>query len=61
MYSKQDKTVLLCVVKREEIPVVKNIVKSCDEKAFILLMDAREVLGEGFAPLGLSKEGHVNN
>ncbi len=51
MYSKQDKTVLLCVVKREEIPVVKDIVKECDEKAFILMIDVREVLGEGFLPI----------
>jgi len=57
MYSKQDKTVLLCVVKREEIPIVKNIVKSCDERAFILLIDTREVLGEGFSPLNSAKEG----
>ncbi|MGI6084433.1 MAG: YitT family protein [Acetivibrionales bacterium] len=56
MYSKQEKTVLLCVVKREEIPVVKDIVKSCDTEAFVLLTDVREVLGEGFAPLHLAKE-----
>jgi uncharacterized membrane-anchored protein YitT (DUF2179 family) len=61
MYSKQDKTVLLCVVKREEIPVVKDIVKSCDEKAFVLLIDVREVLGEGFLPLRSSKEVQANN
>ncbi len=51
MYSKQDKTVLLCVVKREEIAIVKEIVKDCDANAFVLLIDAREVLGEGFLPL----------
>jgi uncharacterized membrane-anchored protein YitT (DUF2179 family) len=51
MYSKKEKTILLCVVKREEIPVVKDIVKEIDPKAFMLLMDAREVLGEGFQPL----------
>lgn len=51
MYSKQDKTVLLCVVKREEIGTVKEIVKDCDPNAFVLLIDAREVLGEGFLPL----------
>jgi len=61
MYSRQDKTVLLCVVKREEIPIVKDIVRACDEKAFVLLMDAREVLGEGFSPLHLPKEGQVAN
>lgn len=50
MYSKQDKTVLLCVVKREEIPIVKEIVKDIDPNAFALLIDVREVLGEGFQP-----------
>lgn len=56
MYSKEDKTVLLCVVNREEIPIVKSIVKECDENAFILLIDAREVLGEGFSPLDQSNK-----
>lgn len=51
MYSRQDKTVLLCVVKKQEINVVKEIVKECDPNAFILLSDVREVLGEGFEPL----------
>lgn len=55
MYSKQDKTVLLCVVKREEIPTVKEIVKDCDQSAFVLLIDVREVLGEGFTPLPPTK------
>jgi len=50
MYSRQDKTVLLCVVKREEIPVVKDIVRSCDEKAFVLLMDARKYWVRVFHP-----------
>lgn len=51
MFSKQDKTVLLCVVKREQITVVKEIVKEFDTRAFVLLIDVREVLGEGFMPL----------
>ena len=51
MYSKQEKTVLLRVVKREEIFKVKEIVKECDPRAFVLLIDVREVLGEGFLPL----------
>lgn len=50
MYTRQDKTTLLCVVKREEMSVVKQIVKDCDNKSFIILIDAREVLGEGFIP-----------
>lgn len=51
MYSRQDKTVLLCVVRKQEISIVKSIVKECDPKAFVLLSDVREVLGEGFEPL----------
>lgn len=56
MYSGQDKTVLLCVVKREEIMIVKDIVKDCDSEAFMLLIDVREVLGEGFSPLHTPQE-----
>lgn len=51
MYSKKDKTILLCVVRKQEISVVKDIVKECDPNAFVLLSDVREVLGEGFEPL----------
>jgi len=51
MYSRADKTVLLCVVKKQEITQVKEIVKECDPNAFVLLSDVREVLGEGFQPL----------
>lgn len=50
MYSGHQKTVLLCVVKREEIPQVKQVVRECDPLAFVLLSDTREVLGEGFVP-----------
>lgn len=54
MYSRLEKMVLLSVVSREEIPIVKQIVKECDHTAFILLVDIREVLGEGFLPLNMS-------
>lgn len=48
MYTGSNKKVLLCVVNRGQIPVLKNIVKSVDQNAFIILADVREVLGEGF-------------
>lgn len=56
MYSRKDKTILLCVVMKQEISVVKDIVKDCDPNAFILLSDVREVLGEGFEPLHPSEK-----
>ncbi len=48
MYTGQEKTVLLCVLARREIPRVKSIVKEIDKDAFVILTDVREVLGEGF-------------
>lgn len=50
MYTGNPYTVLLCVVKKEEIHKVKNIVREIDPEAFVLLTDVREVLGEGFTP-----------
>ncbi|NLG89597.1 MAG: YitT family protein [Clostridiaceae bacterium] len=50
MYTKNPYMILLCVVKKEEIHKVKDIVKQIDPSAFVLLTDVREVLGEGFTP-----------
>ncbi len=50
MYTENQYMILLCVVKKEEIHTVKNIVKDIDPDAFVLLTDVREVLGEGFIP-----------
>ncbi|GAE87371.1 hypothetical protein JCM21531_734 [Acetivibrio straminisolvens JCM 21531] len=48
MFTGSDKEVLFCVVQRRQIPMVKKIVREIDKKAFIVLTDIREVLGEGF-------------
>ncbi len=48
MYTGNNKKVLLCIVNRGQIPMLKSIVKSVDQGAFIILADVREVLGEGF-------------
>lgn len=50
MYTENPYTILLCVVKKEQIQKVKNIVRDIDPRAFVLLTDVREVLGEGFSP-----------
>jgi len=47
-YTGQEKNVLLCVVSKREIIRLKEIVTSIDQKAFIIVADVREVLGEGF-------------
>lgn len=48
MYSGGEKTVLMCTLKRSEIPRLKDVVRSKDSSAFVILTDVREVLGEGF-------------
>jgi len=48
MYTGMERNVLLCVVNRGQITQLKQIVKSIDPKAFVILSDVREVLGEGF-------------
>ena len=47
-YSGEEKTVLLCVVRKYEVPQLKNIIKETDKSAFVIVSDAREVLGNGF-------------
>ena len=49
-YSKLDQTMLLCVVPVKEIVTLKQMVYQLDEKAFVIVTDVREVLGEGFKP-----------
>lgn len=48
MYSGKEKTVLMCTLKRNEIPRLKDLVRKNDSSAFVILTDVREVLGEGF-------------
>ena len=49
-FTKQDQPMLLCVVPVKEIVSLKQLVYSIDEKAFVIVTDVREVLGEGFKP-----------
>lgn len=48
MYTGNAKKVLLCVVSQRQIIQVKDIVKSLDVDAFVIVADVREVVGEGF-------------
>lgn len=48
MYSGEKKQVLMCAVSRKEAVSVVKYVKETDPRSFIIINDAREVLGEGF-------------
>jgi uncharacterized membrane protein len=51
MYTHERHAVLLCALTVTEIPRLKALVHAEDEKAFVTLTPAQEVLGKGFAPL----------
>jgi uncharacterized membrane-anchored protein YitT (DUF2179 family) len=38
----------MCVVDQREFTKLKQLVKTLDPTAFVVVMDASEVLGEGF-------------
>jgi uncharacterized membrane-anchored protein YitT (DUF2179 family) len=48
MYTGIDREVLLVVVSRAEVTRLKDIVYMVDPRAFVILADVHEVLGEGF-------------
>ena len=48
MYSGNDKLVLICAANIGDIPRIKSIAQNIDEKCFIVVANAREVLGKGF-------------
>lgn len=50
-YSGEEKTILLCVVTRAEIPHIKAITRNLDPQAFLIIGQASEVRGEGFLPI----------
>ncbi len=48
MYTNEEKMTLLCVGSRTESYVIESIAKNVDRTAFIIILNAREVLGKGF-------------
>lgn len=48
MYSGTPKCMLYCVVSKKEIVDLKELILDIDRSAFVIVTDAREVLGEGF-------------
>jgi uncharacterized membrane-anchored protein YitT (DUF2179 family) len=49
-YTKTKRPVIMCVITKRETENFKHLVKSIDEKAFVILTDVFEVLGQGFRP-----------
>ncbi len=48
MYTNKDKLVLICAASRGDVSKVKQTAKKIDPKSFIIIANAREVVGLGF-------------
>lgn len=53
-YSNADKEILLVVVKPSETPKLKSIVRKHDPSAFVVLVSANEIIGNGFEDLDIT-------
>ena len=50
-YTGADKNVILVVVEKKEVVALKRLVREVDPKAFIIITDIHEALGNGFKPV----------
>lgn len=48
MYSENDKNMVFVVVSRNQLPIVKYKINEIDENAFITIVNANEIMGQGF-------------
>lgn len=58
MYANTEKEILFVVVKPQETPKLKDIVRRYDPSAFVILASASEIIGEGFERLNLTSTIH---
>lgn len=51
MYSGEEKMMLYCIVSPKELPIIVSSIKRIDNRAFVVVSEVKEVLGEGFKVL----------
>lgn len=51
MFNNTDKTIIFTVLNRRELAILEEYIHQVDSKAFVTVMDANEILGEGFKSL----------
>lgn len=49
-FSKEKKAVVLCACNNKQMYSIRSSVKKIDPKAFIIIVESNEVVGEGFKP-----------
>lgn len=53
MFTGEEKRIIYTVVSRREVAIMEEFISEIDPDAFITIMDAKEILGEGFQNLNL--------
>ncbi len=48
MYTNKRNLMLMCIIKKNELMKIEQIVKETDKNAFVILSDVKKVYGEGF-------------
>jgi uncharacterized membrane-anchored protein YitT (DUF2179 family) len=51
MYKGQEKKIIFTNVSRREVHMIRDFIEEIDPNAFITVIDANEILGNGFKPL----------
>ena len=51
MYKDKDKLVLICAASRRDVYKIKDLARKIDNRCFIVVANAREVVGKGFKEL----------
>lgn len=47
-FSGHHKEIIMCVIDKSQVAKLREIVKQFDERAFVVILDAYDVIGEGF-------------
>ncbi len=55
-HSGMDRKMVYSVMNRREVEIMKNFISNIDDKAFVNVMDAQEILGKGFKSLKEKEE-----
>jgi len=51
MYNNDEKTIMFTVVNRREVAILQEFIHHVDPRAFVTVLNANEILGEGFKSL----------
>ena len=51
MYNMADRRIIFTIVSRRELALLEEYIQKIDPNAFLTVLDAREILGEGFKSL----------